>query len=33
MGECSLHADVGHVRPTDYAQNRCRKWLEAADAR
>jgi hypothetical protein len=27
-----FHADVGPVRPTDYAQNRHCPWLEAATA-
>jgi hypothetical protein len=32
MGERLLYADVGPVRPTDYAQNRHRPWPEAASA-
>jgi hypothetical protein len=32
MGERSLHADVGPVRPVDYARNRCHPRLEAAAA-
>jgi hypothetical protein len=28
-GKHSLHADVGPVRPVDYAQNRHRPWPEA----
>jgi hypothetical protein len=27
-----LHADVGPVRPIDYAWNRCHPWLEATAA-
>jgi hypothetical protein len=30
MGERSLHADVGPVRPADYARNRHRPHPEAA---
>jgi hypothetical protein len=30
MGEHLLHADVGSVRPTDYARNRRRPRPEAA---
>jgi hypothetical protein len=29
---CLLHVDVGPVRPTDYAQNRCHPWPGAATA-
>jgi hypothetical protein len=32
MGERLLHADVGPVRPADYARNRRRPWPEAAAA-
>jgi hypothetical protein len=32
MGERLLYADVGPVRPADYAQNRHRPWPEAAAA-
>ena len=32
MGECLLHADVGPMRPADYARNRRRPWPEAATA-
>jgi hypothetical protein len=27
-----LHADVGPMRPVDYARNRCHPWLEAMAA-
>jgi hypothetical protein len=30
MGERLLHADVGPMRPTDYARNRHRPWPESA---
>jgi hypothetical protein len=30
MGKCLLHADVGPVRPADYARNRRRPQPEAA---
>ena len=32
MGEHLLHADVGPMRPADYAWNRHRPWPEVADA-
>jgi hypothetical protein len=32
MGECSFHADVGPMRPADYAQNMRRPRPEAAAA-
>jgi hypothetical protein len=32
MGEHLLHADLGPVRPIDYARNRRRPWPEAAVA-
>jgi hypothetical protein len=31
-GKCLLYADVGPVRPVDYAWNRHRPWLEVAAA-
>jgi hypothetical protein len=31
-GKCLLHADVGPVRPVDYARNRRRPWPEVAAA-
>ena len=32
MRERLLHADVGPVRPADYARNRRRPWLESVTA-
>jgi hypothetical protein len=32
MGERLLHADVGPVRPAEYARNRHRPWLEVVVA-